>query len=256
MKNKVCRGFFRFCMFSLVALGAQAQQLSSANTMDGSPIPLRMGLKTAPQPLETVRPEFPRKHWKKKLALVELEGSITAGGDVKDARVLSGDQAIADLALAAVRTWKYSPARANGTPVETTHHFYLVFSKQDHSVHLGPDELSPDLPLQPSDDVSADLAAGKIFRVGKGVAPPRTTYAPDPSYSELARKLKYQGTSTLAAIITADGHARSVWVVVPAGEGLDEKAVEAVSTWKFKPAMRGDDPVAVLINVDVSFHLY
>ena len=40
------------------------------------------------------------------------------------------------------------------------------------------------------------------------------------------------------------------------GMGLDEKAIEAVRTWKFAAAMKGETPVAVQINVEVNFRLY
>jgi len=39
------------------------------------------------------------------------------------------------------------------------------------------------------------------------------------------------------------------------GMGLDEQAVRAVSQWKFEPAMRGGQPVAVQLNVEVTFNL-
>jgi TonB family protein len=38
--------------------------------------------------------------------------------------------------------------------------------------------------------------------------------------------------------------------------GLDEKAIEAVSTWRFQPATHNGQPVAVEVNVEVSFRLY
>jgi outer membrane biosynthesis protein TonB len=39
--------------------------------------------------------------------------------------------------------------------------------------------------------------------------------------------------------------------------GLDEKAIEAVMKYRFKPAMRdGKTPVPVLVTVAVDFHLY
>jgi outer membrane biosynthesis protein TonB len=40
------------------------------------------------------------------------------------------------------------------------------------------------------------------------------------------------------------------------GHGLDEKALEAVSQYRFKPAMRGGVPVEARIAVEVSFRLY
>jgi len=44
-------------------------------------------------------------------------------------------------------------------------------------------------------------------------------------------------------------------VINPIGMGLDEKAVEAVRTWKFQPALKDGKPVAVEIAVEVDFHL-
>jgi protein TonB len=38
------------------------------------------------------------------------------------------------------------------------------------------------------------------------------------------------------------------------GRGLDEEAVKAVRTWKFKPAIKDGRPVAVQIFVEVDFH--
>jgi len=40
------------------------------------------------------------------------------------------------------------------------------------------------------------------------------------------------------------------------GLGLDEKAIEAVKTWKFDPARKDGHAVAVQISVEVDFRLY
>jgi protein TonB len=97
---------------------------------------------------------------------------------------------------------------------------------------------------------------GGVFRVGGGVSAPRALYAPDPEYSEEARKAKYQGTCVLWLIVGPDGHPRDIRVVRNLGMGLDEKAIEAVKQWKFEPAMKDGRPVAVQINVEVDFRLY
>src|SRR5437868_1971792 len=97
---------------------------------------------------------------------------------------------------------------------------------------------------------------GGIYRVGGGVSAPRAIYQPDPEYSEEARKAKYQGTVILWMIVSADGRAREIRVLRSVGMGLDEKAIEAVKTWKFEPARKDGNPVAVQINVEVSFRLY
>jgi periplasmic protein TonB len=97
---------------------------------------------------------------------------------------------------------------------------------------------------------------GGVFRVGGGVSAPRVTYQPDPEYSEEARKAKYQGTCVLWLVVGPDGRPRDIRVARSLGLGLDEKAIEAVKTWKFEPAMKDGKPVAVQINVEVSFRLY
>ncbi|HSL71796.1 MAG TPA: TonB family protein, partial [Longimicrobiales bacterium] len=97
---------------------------------------------------------------------------------------------------------------------------------------------------------------GGVFRIGGGVSAPRPLYTPDPEYSEEARKAKYQGTVVLWLIVGPDGRPRSLRVARSLGMGLDERALQAVRQWKFEPAMKDGHPVAVQMNVEVSFRLY
>ena len=94
------------------------------------------------------------------------------------------------------------------------------------------------------------------YRVGGGVSAPRALYQPDPEYSEEARKAKYQGVVVLWVIVGPDGRVHDMRVQRALGLGLDEKAMEAVKTWKFDPARKDGQPVAVQINVEVNFRLY
>jgi len=97
---------------------------------------------------------------------------------------------------------------------------------------------------------------GGVFRVGGGVSAPRAIYFPDPEFSEEARKAKYQGSVVLSAIIGPDGRPHNLRVVRSLGMGLDEKATEAVTRWRFEPARKGSQPVAVEVNIEVAFRLY
>jgi protein TonB len=97
---------------------------------------------------------------------------------------------------------------------------------------------------------------GGAFRVGGGVSAPKAIYSPDPEYSEEARKAKFQGTCVLWLVVGPDGRPRDMRVQRTLGLGLDEKAIEAVKTWRFDPALKDGKPVAVQINVEVSFRLY
>ncbi len=97
---------------------------------------------------------------------------------------------------------------------------------------------------------------GGAYRVGGGVSAPKALYAPDPEYSEEARKAKYQGTVVLWLVVGADGKPQQIKVQRSLGMGLDEKAVEAVRNWKFEPAKKDGQAVPVMINVEVNFRLY
>jgi protein TonB len=97
---------------------------------------------------------------------------------------------------------------------------------------------------------------GGVFHVGGGVSAPKKIYDPDPEYSEEARKAKYQGTCVLYVIVGSDGKPRDIRVSRTLGLGLDEKAIEAVKSWRFEPALKDGKPVAVAINIEVDFRLY
>ena len=97
---------------------------------------------------------------------------------------------------------------------------------------------------------------GGVYRVGGGVSAPRPIYAPDPDYSEEARKAKFQGTVVLWVVVGPDGRPRDIRIYRSLGMGLDEKAIEKIRTWKFEPARKDGIPVAVQVNIEVSFRLY
>jgi TonB family protein len=97
---------------------------------------------------------------------------------------------------------------------------------------------------------------GGIYNVGGGVSAPRAIYKPEPEYSTEARQAKYQGTVVVSLIVGSDGKAHDVRVARALGMGLDEKAIEAVQQWRFEPAMKDGRPVAVTVNVQVSFRLF
>jgi len=99
-------------------------------------------------------------------------------------------------------------------------------------------------------------AGGGAYRVGGGVSGPKAIYQPDPEYSEEARKAKFQGTCVLWLVVGADGKPRDIRVSRTLGLGLDEKAIEAVKTWRFEPGMKDGKPVATQVNVEVTFRLY
>ncbi|MFN8007189.1 MAG: energy transducer TonB [Terriglobia bacterium] len=96
---------------------------------------------------------------------------------------------------------------------------------------------------------------GGVFRVGGGVSAPSVIFRVEPTYSEEARKAKYQGVVVLSAIVRKDGTIEIQRVVRGLGLGLDENAIAALRQWKFRPGMRNGAPVDVALNIEVNFSL-
>jgi TonB family protein len=96
---------------------------------------------------------------------------------------------------------------------------------------------------------------GGVYRIGGGVSQPSIIHKVEPEYSEEARKAKWQGTVQLSIVIDENGHPRDPKVTKALGLGLDQKAIEAVEKWLFKPGMKDGKPVAVYATIEVTFHL-
>jgi TonB family protein len=59
----------------------------------------------------------------------------------------------------------------------------------------------------------------------------------------------------LSVIIDATGKPTNLKVVRPLGLGLDEKAIDAVRKWRFRPGTKEGKPVAVFATIEVNFRL-
>jgi TonB family protein len=96
---------------------------------------------------------------------------------------------------------------------------------------------------------------GGVYRLGGGVSAPALLTKVEPEYSEEARKAKHQGTVVLYVEVDTAGRPHNIRVVQSLGLGLDEKAMEAVAKWKFKPGLKDGRPVTVAATVEVTFRL-
>ena len=92
-------------------------------------------------------------------------------------------------------------------------------------------------------------------RVGNGVTAPVLAAKKEPEYSEEARVAKIQGTVVLSIVIGVDGHASNATLARSVGFGLDEKALDAVMQWEFKPGTLNGLPVPVQAQIEVNFRL-
>ena len=94
-----------------------------------------------------------------------------------------------------------------------------------------------------------------IYSPGGEVSEPVALFTPEAEFSDEARRAKYQGVCMISIIVDTHGNAVNPRILRSLGMGLDEKALAAVSRYRFKPAMRHGQPVPVRITVAVNFRL-
>jgi protein TonB len=112
-----------------------------------------------------------------------------------------------------------------------------------------PAPLPPPVANPPRRDAAATEGLTRVAR-------PQGGYQVRPAYPSAARRLGIQGTTLLRVHVLADGRIGDVVVEKSAGHmDLDQSATEAVRQWRFEPARRGDEPVAMWVLLPVEFRL-
>jgi len=124
-----------------------------------------------------------------------------------------------------------------------------------------PEELETTVDL-PETDIVFDIPEGPPpsepegpIHVGGDVQAPVKTFAPQPQYTEIARKARIQGVVIVQAIIDKQGNVTNVKVLKGLPMGLDNAAVDTIKTWKFEAATLNGKPVDVYYNLTVNFTL-
>jgi protein TonB len=95
--------------------------------------------------------------------------------------------------------------------------------------------------------------AGPV-RISSGVASSSAIYKALPVYPAIAREARVEGTVVLAATISKQGTIENLRVV-SGPPMLQQAALDAVKTWRYKPYLLNGDPVAVETTVNVVFNL-
>jgi protein TonB len=98
----------------------------------------------------------------------------------------------------------------------------------------------------------AEPGNGPVHVIGD-IVPPETVHAPRPRYPEAAHRIGRNGLVVLQAVIDREGRVREVKVLRGAPLGMTEAAVDAVRGWRFRPATRDGEPVAVYYQLTVRF---
>jgi protein TonB len=96
---------------------------------------------------------------------------------------------------------------------------------------------------------------GGPYRGGSGIDPPRLVREIKADYTEEARQRGVTGDVLLEIVVRRDGSVSKVKLLKGLGWGLNERAIQAVSQWRFAPAQRLGAPVDVVVEVAVEFKL-
>ena len=112
-------------------------------------------------------------------------------------------------------------------------------------------------PAPPSDPTAPTQANEPIYKIGGRISAPVIKHRVMAQFTDEARRAKYQGICLISLIVDAQGNPQNVRVARALGMGLDQKALEAVRQYKFKPAMKdGKTPVPSMVTIEVDFRLF
>lgn len=92
-------------------------------------------------------------------------------------------------------------------------------------------------------------------KIGHGVSAPQLVTKIEPEYTEEARAAGLTGTAVLYVEVAPDGTPQNMAVIRGLGLGLDQKAIEAITQWRFKPGTRDGQPITVAAQIEVNFRL-
>jgi TonB family protein len=184
---------------------------------------------------------------------IEKDGKLTGMKLVQS----SGDATLERAAWAGITAsspFRPLPEQFTGQSLALRFHFHYNPAQRGHFTLVGPGS-SESQPASGTPEPQT-YNGEPVYRVGNGVTAPKGIYMPNPEYTDRARKKKLRGTVILAIIVTPDGNVGDVKLVRGFDPGLDQHAVDTVRTWKFEPPTKDGKPVAVALNVEVSFNLF
>jgi TonB family protein len=169
---------------------------------------------------------------------------IRADGTLTDTHLVQPLGASFDAAaIEAINQSKFEPGELNGKPVAVRVGVAVPF-------HYGK---YPSIPVVGI--IERDLDPGNKA-LDPANSSPIVIHSVSPSFSANTIRAKYQGVSLVSALVEEDGLPSDVRVLHPLGLGLDEKAIEAVRRYRFRPAMKDGKPVPARTSVEVNFLIY
>lgn len=228
----ILKTVYQMSLASIILLVLVAQRVHIVNPPD-----VGDGSIASPAILYYTDPFYTRTARDNKIeGTVTIEGAFDVRGCMKVLRtVRSVGFGLDENALAALRSWRFSPAKRNGEPVDAIAQIDIDFSLAA-------------APPSEYDDIQTAISA-------PGISAPTVIRRVEPRYTDEARQARVVGTVILQAVIQTNGTADILKVVKPLPLGLTESALEAIQQWRFRPAIRNGREIPVATNIEVVFNL-
>jgi TonB family protein len=105
--------------------------------------------------------------------------------------------------------------------------------------------------------VAAAATQEKVYEKSSGIQMPTLEYEVKPNYTPEAMQARIQGSIWLSVVVLATGAVGEVTITQSLDKqyGLDDEAVRTVRQWRFKPGMKDGKPVAVRVDIEMTFKL-
>jgi TonB family protein len=89
-----------------------------------------------------------------------------------------------------------------------------------------------------------------------GIKHPEITHWVNPKFpSDYRIQGSFDGVSIVGIVVDIDGYPENPAVVKSLTPVFDQRAIEAVMQYRFRPAMKNDEPIPVQIDVEVHFRV-
>jgi TonB family protein len=113
---------------SMATLTSKSKRADRVSTPDSGVASDEAGIQVSRPPLRVIYPVYPNARLRGKVALRAL---VDAQGVVRTVSIVSGNRALANAAVRAVRQWRYRPYMKDGQAVATETNVFISFIAQD-----------------------------------------------------------------------------------------------------------------------------
>jgi protein TonB len=98
---------------------------------------------------------------------------------------------------------------------------------------------------------------GDAYHPGSGITSPQLLREVRPNYTAGAMRAKMQGAVLLECVVQPDGSVGQVRILKSLDKtfGLDDEAIKAAKQWRFLPGKRLNEPVPVVVTIELAFNL-